>query len=94
MAYRLSPRIMLMVGMCALLTSLAAPVNAQTYNDRRPGSAANDLRRGNEELQQRRALEALRQSQDAQMRARAAEERQRALNRQTDQLSKPLRPWD
>jgi hypothetical protein len=91
MTYRLSPQITMMVGTCALLMSLAAPVYAQTFNDRRPGSAANDIRRGTEELQQRRALEALRQSQDAQMRARAAEERQRELKRQTDQLSKPLR---
>lgn len=88
MTYRLSPQIMMMVGMCALLTGLAAPVEAQTYRDRRPNA---DIRRGTEELQQRRALEAMRQSQEAQSRARAAEERQRELKRQTDQLSKPLR---
>lgn len=88
MTYRLSPHIMLIAGICALLTGAAATVQAQTYNDRRPNA---DIRRGAEELQQRRALEAMRQSQEAQARARAAEERQRELKRQTDQLSKPLR---
>lgn len=90
MAYRLSPLIMMMLGVCALLTSLG-PVQAQTYNDRRPGAAANDIRRGTEELQQRRALESMRQSLEAQSRARATEQRQRELKEQTDQLSKPLR---
>lgn len=88
MTYRQSPQIMMMAGMFVLLTSMAAPAQAQTFNDRRPNM---DIRRGTEELQQRRALEALRQSQEAQARARAAEERQRELKRQTDQLSKPLR---
>jgi hypothetical protein len=91
MTYRFSPQIMKMIGMCALLTGIAIPAQAQTYYDRRPSA---DIRRGNEELQQRRALESMRQSQDAQMRARAAEERQRELKRQSDQLSKPLRRDD
>jgi hypothetical protein len=88
MTYRLSPHIMLIAGICALLTGAAATVQAQTYNDRRPNA---DIRRGAEELQQRRALEAMRQSQEAQARARAAEQRQLELKRRTDQLSKPLR---
>lgn len=90
MAYRLSPRIMSMIGTCVLLMGLAATAQAQTYQDRRPGTPA-DMRRGAEELQQRRQLESMRQSLEAQSRARAAEERQRELKRQTDQLSKPLR---
>jgi len=89
--YRLSRRIMMMVGICAGLVGVAAPIQAQTYYDRSPNA---DIRRGTEQLEQRRALEALRQSQDAQARARAAEERQRDLKRQTDQLSKPLRRDD
>ena len=94
MTYRTSPQIFMMLGMCFLLAGLAAPVQAQTYNDRRPGAAANDIRRGTQELQQRRALESMRQSQDAQSRARATEQRQRELKRETDQLSKPLRSFD
>jgi hypothetical protein len=93
MTDRLSPQIMMAIGMCALLASLAVPVQAQTYNDRRTGagSAANDIRRETQQMQQRRALESMRQSQDAQARARATEDRQRELKRETDQLSKPLR---
>ena len=91
MPSRISPRIVVGVGMCALLTSLAAPLaQAQTYNDRRLGTP-DDLRRGAEELQQRRALETMRQSLEAQARARATEDRQRELKQQTDQLSKPIR---
>ncbi len=91
MTYRISPQIMTRVGLCVLLAGLAAPVHAQTYNDRRPGA---DIRRGTEQLQQQRAMESLRQSQEAQARARAAEQRQLDLKRQNDQLSKPLRPWE
>ena len=96
MTYRLSPQIMMTIGACALLMSLAAPVHAQTYNDRRigSGSAANDIRRETQQMQQRRAMESMRQSQDAQSRARATEDRQRALKRETDQLSRPLRRDD
>jgi len=96
MTYRLSPQIVMTIGVCALLMSLAAPVDAQTYNDRRigSGSAANDIRRETQQMQQRRAMESMRQSQDAQARARATEDRQRQLKRETDQLSRPLRRDD
>ena len=91
MAYRISPQIMMLAGLCAVSIGLAVPAQAQTYNDRRPGA---DIRRGTEQLQQQRQLESMRQSQDAQARARAAEQRQLDLQRQNDRLSKPLRPWE
>jgi hypothetical protein len=91
----ISPRAVTTVGICALLTILAAPVQAQSYMDRnrgpdfRPG--AEDARRGASDLTDRRAQEAARQAQEAAARARAAEARERAMKQRTDDLSRPLR---
>jgi len=97
MASRISPRAVTIVGMCVLLTGLAAPVQAQSFMDRdrnrgsdiRPGAA--EARRGSEALTERRAQDAARQAQDAEARARAAEARERAMKQRTDDLSRPLR---
>ena len=95
MAPLISPRAIAIAGMCALLTILAAPAQAQSFMDRnrgpdyRPG--AEDARRGASDLTDRRAQEAARQAQEAEARARATEARERAMKQRTDDLSRPLR---
>lgn len=95
MAPRFSPRAMTIAGLCALLTILAGPVQAQSFMDRnrgpdyRPG--AEEARRGAQDLTNQRAQAAARQAQEAEARARAAEARERAMKQQSDQLSRPLR---
>lgn len=95
MAPHFSPRAVTIAGMCAVLTILAAPAQAQSFMDRNRGSefrpGAEDARRGASDLTNRRAQEAARQAQEAEARARAAEQRERAMKQRTDDLSRPLR---
>jgi hypothetical protein len=78
-------------GLCGLLMSLALPVEAQTSGqtsrELRPG--AEDARRGSDALSQKRAQDQARQSREAETRARATQQRQLEMKRQTDQSKQP-----
>ncbi len=81
-------RMVAITGLCGLLMSLALPAEAQqTSRELRPGTE--DARRGSNALSQKRAQDQVRQSREAETRARAAQQRQLEMKRQTDQSKQP-----
>ena len=91
MVSHISPRLVGIAGMVALLTGMALPVQPVSAAERpvieRPGAA--DARAAAEAQRLQRQMQSIRQSQDEAARARATEQRRLDMQRRVDEIKPP-----